>query len=127
MFHTLYNIGWGLKRPHCIFENYTGFCNKNLYTDKISCFLSNCEINYFQKISYELFHNHKLTLLINRLTRKSTNTLIVSVVLAVNTKQCAVCTRLRTASRVYGVNRLRNSSGPRPWLVQPVDSCYYVM
>ena len=26
--------------------NFRAFCNKNFYTDKIRCFLLNCEINY---------------------------------------------------------------------------------
>ena len=48
---------------------------------------------------YNIIYNHKLTMLINQLTRKSIinsqHVAIVSVVLPVSTKQCAVCTRLR--------------------------------
>ena len=83
MFYTLYNISWGIKRPQRVFKNYTVFCNKNLYTDKIGCFLSNFEINNgksFKKNSYGLFHNHKF---INQLSRK--NIIKTSIVLAVST------------------------------------------
>ena len=73
MFYTLYNIGWGLKRSQCVFDNNTAFCNKKLYTDKINCFI-NGKLNYNKlikkKIGYGLFYKHKLTLLINQLTRK---------------------------------------------------------
>ena len=67
MFYTLCNMSWGPFGLHGDFENYTAFCNKTWYTEKNNCFLSNCEINYFQKISYGLFYNNKLTLLINLL------------------------------------------------------------
>ena len=50
----LYNIGWGLKRPQGDFVNYAAFCNKNLWTDKISCFLSNCEISHSKLLFKEL-------------------------------------------------------------------------
>ena len=85
----LYDIGWGPFGPHCVFENYTAFCNKIGTQIKLTVFfqiVKKIKVNYFQKIGYGLFYNHKLTLLINRLTRKSIiNTSIVSVVLPVST------------------------------------------
>ena len=58
---------------------------------------------------WTIFFNHKLTLLINQLARKSIiNTSIVSVILAVSTKQCSpVAAR---ASIVHGVNVLPSAT-----------------
>ena len=74
MFYTLYNIGWGPFRAHNVFENYTAFSTKISAQIKLAVFFQTVKyiiVNNFHKISYGLFYNHKLTLLINRLTRKS--------------------------------------------------------
>ena len=57
--YALYDISWDPFRPHCVFENYTAFCNKNRYSDKISCFHLNSEKNYsklfFRKLVMDYF------------------------------------------------------------------------